>query len=148
MAIQYRLISKVNPIDRTAPFKYYAVAIHEKTFTLDDLAREVAQQSTTASEGDVYSVIIGLRDAIRKHLERSDKVVISGIGSFQVNLSSDGAESEKKFHPSLIKKAKILYQEDTSMKEFVNTLKYEKSAPRAVKNNSGGGDGGTIDLEA
>lgn len=36
-------------------------------------------------------------------------------GSFQINLSSDGAETEEKFHQGLIKKAKVCYQEDTEL---------------------------------
>lgn len=93
---------------------------------MKELARELAARSTTASEGDAYSVLIGFRDLIREHLDRSDKVVIDGIGSLRMNLSSDGAESAEKFHQGLIKKAKVQYQEDAEMKEFSKNIKFEK----------------------
>lgn len=126
MAIKYRVRNKVNPLQPEAPKKHYAIAIHPETVRLKDLSRELAAQSTTASEGDVYSVIIGLRDLIKTHLNRSNKVVIEGIGSFQINLSSEGAETEEKFHQGLIKKAKVLYKEDAEMKDFTKTIKFEK----------------------
>ena len=94
------------------------------------LARELAGRSTTASEGDVYSVLIGLRDLMKEHLDRSDRVMIDGIGSFEIAVSSDGAESEGKFHPSLIKGAKVLYKSDAEMKNFVKGLKFEKSSTK------------------
>jgi predicted histone-like DNA-binding protein len=127
MAVKYKLIRKINPSKPTEDKKVYAMAVHEKTFKLKELSRELAARSTTASEGDVYSVLIGLRDLMREHLDRSDRVVIDGIGSFSVTLSSEGAESEEKFHQSLIKKAKVLYQEDAEMKEFSKNIKFEKT---------------------
>jgi predicted histone-like DNA-binding protein len=130
MAIEYQYVNKRNPIDPTAPPKVYALAVHNKTFDLKKLARELAGRSTTASEGDVYSVLIGLRDLMKEHLDRSDRVMIDGIGSFEIAVSSDGAESEEKFHPSLIKGAKVLYKSDAEMKDFVKGLKFEKSSTK------------------
>jgi len=126
MAINYKLVAKVNPLNRDLPAKYYAKAIIDKSISLKELARELAARSTTASEGDVYSVLIGMRDLMKEHLERNDKVTIDGIGSFQTSLSSAGAETEEKFNQSLIKKAKILYQEDSEMKKFTGSLKFAK----------------------
>jgi predicted histone-like DNA-binding protein len=126
MAIKYKLIQRINPSKPTEAKKVYAIAVHEKTFRLKEVARELAARSTTASEGDVYAVLIGMRDIMKEHLDRSDRVLIDGIGSFAVNLSSDSAESEDKFHHGLIKKAKVVYLEDGGMKEFSRNIKFEK----------------------
>ena len=130
MPIEYKCVNKKNPQNPEAPAKVYALAIHPRTFDLKKLARELAGRSTTASEGDVYSVLIGLRDLMREHLDRSDRVMLDGIGSFEIALSSDGAESEEKFHSSLIKSAKVLYKPDTEMKDFIKGLKYVKSSSK------------------
>jgi predicted histone-like DNA-binding protein len=126
MSVKYKLIQRTNPLNPTETRKTYAIAIHEKTFRLRELSRELAARSTTASEGDVYSVLIGMRDLMKEHLDRGDRVVIDDIGSFAVNLSSEGAESEEKFHQGLIKKAKVAYKEDAGMKEFSKNVKFEK----------------------
>lgn len=86
----------------------------------------MAARSTTAIEGDVYSVLIGLRDLMREHIGRGDKVTIYGIGSFAVNVSSEGAESEDKFYPTMLKGAKVAYRQDAEMKEFTKNVKFEK----------------------
>ena len=130
MAIEYKCVNKRNPQDPTAPMKVYALAVHPRTFNLKKLASALAARSTTASEGDVYSVLIGMRDLMREYLDRSDRVVLDGIGSFEISLSSDGAESEEKFHSSLIKSAKVLYKPDTEMKDFLKGLKYVKSSSK------------------
>jgi predicted histone-like DNA-binding protein len=129
MAIPYGVIEKVNPQDVTQPKRAYAQAVHKKHFKLPQLSKEVAARSTTASEGDVYSAVIGLRDSIKEHLERGDKVTIDGIGTFQVNISSESADSVEKFVPSLIKGNRILFQPDIEMKQFLNGLRYEKYNP-------------------
>ena len=126
MAINYKLVAKINPLNRNLAAKYYVKAIINKSVSLKELARGLAARSTTASEGDVYSVLIGMRDLMKEHLERSDKVTIDGIGSFQMSLSSEGAETEEKFNHSLIKKAKVLYKEDSEMKSFTRNQKFTK----------------------
>ena len=133
MSIKYKVIERHNPLDKEAPKKAYGIALHGKNHKLGSLAKELATYSTTASEGDVFSVAIGLRDLIRKYLANGDKVTIDGIGTFSVNISSEGAESVEKFHQSMIKKPKIVFAPDAEMKEFLATIKYEKEASKKPK---------------
>ena len=65
MAVEYKLIPKRNPQDPEAEPKYYATPVYHKTITMEELAREVSARSTTTSEGDVYSVLVDVRDIIR-----------------------------------------------------------------------------------
>ena len=128
MSIKYKVIEKHNPLDTSAPKKAYGKAVHGKNYKTPALAKELAGISTTASEGDVFSVLIGIRDLVRKHLGESNRVTIDGIGTFAVNISSEGADSVDNFHPSMIKGAKIVFTPDAEMKDFLRNLKYEKVA--------------------
>lgn len=128
MAITYVVGEKVNPQDLQAPRKWYGSAIHTETIKFKQLAREVAAESTTASEGDTHAVMIGMVEKIRYHLGKSHKIVIDGLGTFYVNISTDGAETEEKFTQSLIRGCKIIYQPDADMKDFLSTMKYQKKA--------------------
>ena len=69
-----------------------------------------------------------------KLMKRSVIIIIVGlfisIGSFAIAVSSEGAESEEKFHPALIKSAKILYKPDAEMKDFIKGLKFAKSSTK------------------
>ena len=133
MSIKYKTIEKVNPRDPKAPKKSYASAVHETTVKMKGLAKGLAAKSTTASEGDVYSVLIGLRDLIVEHLERGDRVTIEGIGSFAVNLSSEGSDKPEDFHPGLIRKKKVVYTSDSEMKDNVSRMKVEKYVSKENK---------------
>ena len=124
MSILYKLIKKRSIVDKVV--RFYATVVYGKTYNMSQLAKELAAKSTTASEGDTFSVLIGLRDLIKEHLERSERVHIEGIGTFEVVISSEGAENEEDFHPSMIKSAKASYRPDAEMKGFTNGLKKQK----------------------
>jgi predicted histone-like DNA-binding protein len=111
--------------------KYYAIAVHGKTYNLSELAKELAARSTTASEGDVFSVLIGLRDLMREHFDRSERVLFDGIGTYDISLLSEGVEQPENFHQGLIKGAKLAFRSDTEMAAFIKNLKYAKYTPRA-----------------
>jgi nucleoid DNA-binding protein len=64
---------------------------------------------------------------LRRHLENNEIVRFGDFGSFQVSVSSEGAETEEKFHPSLIKSSKILFRPGVDLKEMQNNLKFEKA---------------------
>lgn len=139
MAVEYKLIPKRNPQDPEAEPRYYATPVYHRTVTMAELAKEVAARSTTASEGDVYSVLIEVRDVIRAHIADSDRVLLDGIGTFVIGLSSGGADTKEAFHPSDIKEGHIKYRPDTPMREFVDTVKFvryvAKDEPPAKKTN-------------
>jgi predicted histone-like DNA-binding protein len=105
--------------------------VYGKTYSLSQLAKELAARSTTASEGDVFSVLIGLRDLMKEHLDHSDRVLFDGIGTFEIALSSEGAEEPGKFHSSLIKSARLNFRPDSEMKSFISGLKYARYIPKA-----------------
>ena len=124
MPVEYKLIPKRNPQDPEAEPRYYATPVYHKTVTMSELAREVSARSTTTSEGDVYSVLVDVRDIIRAHIADGDRVHVEGIGTFEISLSSGSAETKETFHPSDIKEGRIRYRPDTPMREFVDTVKF------------------------
>ena len=126
MPIFYKLIAKANPRFPTAPRKYYATPVYGKTSNLSRMAKLVSQRSTTASEGDAFAVLIDVRDIMKEHFERGERVLIDGIGTFFMGLSSEGSDTPEAFHPSLIKKAKLNFQPDAEMKNFIKSQKFEK----------------------
>ncbi len=126
MAITYVVGEKVNPRDTSAPRKFYATAKASGNVTLRKLSKEIAQGSTTVSDTDVLAVLNDLTKILRRHLSEGRIVRFGDFGTFQVSISSDGAESEKKFHSSLIRKGKINFRPGIDLKEMLATLKYEK----------------------
>ena len=111
MSVKYSLSQKGNPSGE---------------LTFRNLSKEIADGSTTVSDTDVLAVLNDLTKLLARHLADGKIVRFGDFGSFQVSISSEGAETEEKFNASLIKSAKILFRPGIDLKNTLLTLKYEK----------------------
>jgi predicted histone-like DNA-binding protein len=91
------------------------------------LSREIAEGSTPVSDTDVLAVLNDLTKVLKRHPDNGEIVRFGDFGTFQVALTSDGAETADKFHPSLITKPKVTFRPEIDLKEMLATLKYEKA---------------------
>lgn len=126
MAVKYVLLQKANPQDRVAPAKYYAQAKSSGELTFKKLSKEIAEGSTTVSDTDVMAVLNDLTKVLKRHLENGEIVRFGDFGTFQIAISSNGAETEEKFTATLIKDPKVAFRPGVDLKEMLNNLKYEK----------------------
>lgn len=126
MAVTYVLTQKGNPGDASAPKKFYAQAKAREEFTFRKLSKEIAEGSTTVSDSDVLAVLNDLTKVLKRHLENGEIVRFGDFGSFQISLTSEGAETENRFNASMIKGAKVAFRPGIDLKEMLATLKYEK----------------------
>lgn len=125
MAIKYNVIQKAYPGDPTGPKKFYANSIADGEISLRRLSKEIAQTSSV-SESDVYASLIDLAKMLAKHLADGKIVRLGDFGSFQISISSEGADSISKVTSASIKNAKILFRPCIDLRETLATLKYEK----------------------
>ena len=126
MAVNYALVQKGNPGNPDAPKKFYATAKSSGELTLKKLSKEIAEGSTTVSDTDALAVLNELTKILKKHLANGEIVRFGDFGTFQIALTSAGAETEAKFHQSLIKNPKIAFRPGGDLKEMLATLKYTK----------------------
>ena len=126
MAVSYVLTQKGNPGNPNAPKKFYAQAKASGELTLRKLSKEIAEGSTTVSDTDVLAVLNDLTKVLKRHLDNGEIVRFGDFGTFQVALTSAGAETAEKFHASLIKNAKVTFRPGIDLREMLANLKYEK----------------------
>ena len=127
MAIPYVLIPQAPPPGKPhSTLKYYARAKSRREFTFRQLSQEVAQASTTVSDTDMMAALNLLTKIMKRHLENGEIIRLGDFGSFQISITSEGADSEAQFTTSLISGAKILFRPGVDLKEMLTTLKYEK----------------------
>lgn len=126
MAVTYVLNQRPNPQKPDDPKKYYATAKSRGELTFRQLAKEIAESSTTVSDSDVLAVLNDLTKLLKRHLSNGEIVRFGDFGSFQITLSSEGAEKEAQFNQSLIKGAKVTFRPGIDLKDMLATLKYEK----------------------
>jgi predicted histone-like DNA-binding protein len=125
MAIKYVLGEKGNPLNSLLPKKWYATAKSTGVINLRTLGKEIAARSTV-SAADTQAVLVALTEVMVEHLADGKIVRLGDVGSFQVSIGSEGAETAAKFNTSLIKTKKVAFRPGIDLKEMLNNLKIEK----------------------
>ncbi|MDY3337930.1 HU family DNA-binding protein [Riemerella anatipestifer] len=128
MPVKFTVIQKGNPSKPEEPKKYYASAKASGEVTFRSLSKEIAQGSTTVSDTDVLAVLNDLTKVLSKHLSDGKIVRFGDFGSFQISISSEGAETEDKVTAAKIKSNKILFRPGIELREMLAVAKYEKAA--------------------
>lgn len=126
MSVSYVLTQKGNPGNPAAPKKFYAQAKASGELTFRKLSKEIAEGSTTVSDTDVLAVLNDLTKILKRHLDNGEIVRFGDFGTFQVAITSEGAETADKFNASLIKGGKVTFRPGIDLKEMLAILKYEK----------------------
>ena len=126
MAIKYNIIERKNILKPSEPAKFYASAKVDGEISFKALAKEIAAAGSTVSDSDMLAVLNDLNKLLIKHLSEGKIVRFGDFGSFQVSVSSTGAETEAKFSSSNITGNKIQFRPGAELKAMLATAKYEK----------------------
>lgn len=119
--MKVKVISKRNPKEpETAP-KFYASAMHDAKVDLNGLATTVANRCSLR-RADVHGVLVALMDIIPEELTEGKIVALGGLGTFCVNVKSDGAETVEELSPSAVKGLKILYRPTKELKKKMRMI--------------------------
>jgi predicted histone-like DNA-binding protein len=125
MAVKYNLVERGNPQKPDEPKKIYAQAIADGEVTQRDLCNQI-EELTTLTEPDVLAAISALRKVMVRGLANGQIVRFGDFGSFQVSLSSDGAESADKFKTDSIRDVKIVFRAGSELRDMLDKLKFER----------------------
>lgn len=156
--VNYSLaLMSTKPGDDKAPKMYYAKAQAAGEVTMDEMAEEISY-ATSLTDGDVLNAIRALIKQVNKNLAAGKIVRLENFGSFQIQLCSDGAETEKKFTSANITGANIQFRPGKPIKAATRagdggltfkrvSKKGEAPLPDDGGNGGGnsGGDGGIED---
>lgn len=108
--VNYSLaLMSTKPGDETAPKKYYAKAQASGEVTMDEMAEDISY-ATSLTDGDVLNAIRALIKQVNRHLSAGKIVRLENFGSFQLQLCSTGAETEKKFTSANITEATVQFR--------------------------------------
>ena len=126
MAVEYVLVERGNPADKTAPKKFYPQAKAKGEITLKEVSTIISDRST-ASRGDVSLILDGLVHTLMVELAKGNIVRMGEFGSFQITVSGQGAEVAEKFNASMIESSSITFRPGKDLKDMLATLSFEKS---------------------
>ena len=148
MAINYSITKMRNPRNEDAPPKYYAKAQASGAVDINELADEISY-ATTLTDGDVLNVIRALIQQINRHIAKGEIVRLENLGSFQAQLSSEGAETGEAFTEDNIRRVSLQFRPGVGIRGSLakQNLKFRKVSPlrtteeETVEDESGGEDG-------
>ena len=109
MAIKVNVVAKSNPLDKEAPSKFYANAVHGKRVNLEEMSKKIAKRCSLR-EGDVYGVLIQMMVIFTEEVSEGNIVSLGELGSFWVNLISHGADTPNNHTQSMIKGCRLIYK--------------------------------------
>ena len=131
MSVKYRLIRQATPgIKGGGAYKYYARACDRTKISLDQVAGTLARRSSL-SRADVVATLVGLVDLIPELLLDNHTVELDELGTFSLNLKSDGSEEPRADGYRLIKGAEISFRPSPQLKQAVKNVDYSKSKTSA-----------------
>lgn len=103
-SIRYVVREKINPRDKEAAKKFYAIAESTGETDTDQMA-EIIAKSSTYMESDVVGVLKAMQQVILESLQSGKIVGLGNLGKFQLTLNTKGAVDEKGFKSHLIERA-------------------------------------------
>ncbi|MEQ9099969.1 MAG: HU family DNA-binding protein [Imperialibacter sp.] len=128
MSIAFNIVGRRNPIDQSAPAKFYAVVNATGEVNQRDISQEIAERSTVTPT-DSMAVVEALLTMIPKMLADGKIVRLGELGTFYTSVKSEGAASPEEFKKSNISAAKVRFKPG---KIFMRTL---QAADFKRKNN-------------
>lgn len=158
MPVYYKKYQNKSKNEKTSG-KYYGRPKYTTTVTERDLAKEIEKRSTVHL-ADVLAVIASLVEVMQEHLQSSERVTLTGLGTFKVGITTKGAATADEFTVANIKSSRILFAESktvnsdhtvatramstgTSFVEWGSEAKTKKTSTTDSGSSSDSGSGGS-----
>lgn len=125
MAIKFKTLPRKNPLDITAPSKFYAAVTANGSVDFELLSEMISEQSAL-SETDVLAVLDRLETNIVRELSQGRIVRLGKLGNFQISLSSKGYDTEAEVTVDAIKNSRILFRPTARLRTLLTDLKYSR----------------------
>ena len=123
MSVKYKLVLKKDLTQGAAADakRYYASAPVSGMMDFDSICELIADRST-ASDGDVALVVLGLIRAMEEALLRNEVVQLGRLGNFRLSIGSSGTVEEKDFQANMIRKPKIIFTPGDKLRAMIEKV--------------------------
>jgi predicted histone-like DNA-binding protein len=125
MPVQFKTVSKRNPLKQDSKPKFYPAVVTSGEFTLKQLAKRVADMSSF-SESDIQGLLPAILKAIPDALADGKIVRLGDLGSLRITVKSEGSDDEKKVSSANIKSTGIIFSPGKDLKAAISNITFEK----------------------
>lgn len=140
MSVKYKLVLKkdlTKGADADAK-RYYASANVTGMMDFNTICDVVADRST-ASDGDVALVLLGVIRCMQEALLRGETVQMGALGNFRLSIGSAVVVYASDFQASMIRKPRIIFSPGAKLREMIAKVSVERIENES--DNSGNGSG-------
>ena len=130
--VTYSVSPRINPRDKEAAPKYYGHVQASGDIDIREMSERI-QATCTVHKSDVFAVLVALEDVITDALKSGEIVRLGDLGTFQIGISSKGAETEEDFSDALIQKARINFRPGSALVGCLSNLTFAKVKVRSSK---------------
>ena len=110
--IIYKISKKASP--KTGEKAYYAEQVRLGQVNINDLAEEMAQESTVTRH-DILAVLSSLQQHVIRHLQQGQSVRLGDLGAFHVRISSRPSEKEEDVTADNIRSVRVRFRRSAAM---------------------------------
>jgi len=125
MLLKLNVVSKTNPRNLSEAPKYYACHTASEFTKENRILEEVASQ-TGYTQQFCSEVLDSLLNIISQKLKAGHLVKIKELGSFSLSISSIGHELPEQVTAKSIKKIRVHFKPDKSIKKRLREVEFEK----------------------
>ena len=125
MSIKFNAIQRNNPLDKKKSGLYYAKMVSDGAVDFEELV-EIVAQKTKLNEVDCIRALLNFEETILEKLSEGKIVRFHKLGNFQVSISSEGCDTERKVTSSKIGKEKVNFRAGKKLKTMLSELTYLK----------------------
>ncbi|WP_339792512.1 HU family DNA-binding protein [uncultured Imperialibacter sp.] len=127
-AIPYSIIRRGQPgVAGGGDQKYYAFVKRDRVISLREIIEEITAMSTL-TKGDALNAVENFLDLIPKYVRKGHIVNLGQLGTFRVNISSNGHEQPEKVTAYSIKGARVIFAPSAEMKMKLAELKFTRAS--------------------
>lgn len=158
---KYKLVQKINPQDKDAPKKWYAIPVSEVPQTVKAMTRAATENTTTAPI-EMEAALDLLGKHARQQLQQGHTVRVGDLGTLRVTFKSEGTEDATRFNAgAMIKNPRIIFTPSKEFREsvlqgiqfqnggvledgisYATMADYKRAKGIATDGNTGGGNSG------
>lgn len=102
--------------------KYYESAVNTGVVRIDELASEMAAESTVTRH-DILSVLSSLQQHIMQHLALGHSVRLGDLGSFHVTLFGNGTANKDDYTTGALKGIRVHFRRSPYLRENISLSK-------------------------
>jgi predicted histone-like DNA-binding protein len=105
--------------------KHYAIPVHGREITLDDLTRAI-EKTSTVNGADIRAVLYAMVIESVAGLEDGRIIRLGDLGSLRITLSSEGKATAEEVTGASVKKAGVIFTPGKKLQEMLNNAKFTK----------------------